>query len=123
MFPVVNSTTQAIIDATSGKWALSLACGSMTNRDRAVSAPYDIAPCKELQNDERVSALLYFEPGSYRRDNKKWRKPQYQASEALNCDLEALFVEGGKRTADGSTKKATKYTALEAVAVLQNRKY
>ena len=119
-FPSVNSTTQTIIDATSGKFALSLAVGSMTNRDRAVSAPYEVVPCKEIVADERVPADYWMETGFYRRDNKKWRKPQFKATEALNADLEALFLEGEKQTEDGARKKATKFTAVEAVSILRN---
>ena len=119
MYPAINSITQTTIDATSGKWALSLACGSMTNRDRAVSAPCEIFPSKEILNDDRVQKY-WMESGCYRRDNKKWKKPQYRASEALNSDLEALFVEGEKQSSDGSRQKATKYTAVEAVSVLRN---
>ena len=91
----------------------------MTNRDRAVSGPYEISPSEEIRSDERVQRY-WMQAGCYRRDNKKWKKPQYQASEELNIDLEALFMEGENHSSEGSKKKASKYTAVEAVAVLRN---
>ena len=118
-FPSINSLTKTTIDVMSGKWALSLACGSMTNRDRAVSATCVITPPLAIKSDDRVPKY-WMECGCYRRDNKKWKKKPYRASKALNEDLEALFVEGEKITLDGLSSKTTKYTAVEAVSVLRN---
>ena len=119
MYPSINSMTQAAIDVTSGKWALSLACGAMKNRDRAVSLPYVIVPCKAMPKDTRIPSFCTA-AGCYRRDNKLWKKKQYKASNALNLDLEALFLEGEDQSSEGKKKNANKYTAIEAVAVLRN---
>ena len=73
IFPSIDSVTKTSIDAISGKWALSLACGSMTNRDCTISAPCEIAPSKDILSDDRVPKY-WMECGYYRRDNKKWRK-------------------------------------------------
>ena len=118
-FPAINSMTQIAIDAIGGKWALSLACGAMTNRDKAVAPPYVIVPCKAMSNDERVPSYCT-SPGCFRRDNNLWKKAQFKASEALNLDLEALFLEGEDQSSGGGKQNASKYTAIEAVAVLRN---
>lgn len=119
LYPQVDALTKLSLDAMSGKWALCLACGAMPNRDKAVSPPYQIQPCTPMTHDQRMT-LAGVQPGCYRRDNEAWKKPRFYASAELNKDLEALFLEGESRSDDGKKKNASKYTAIEAVAVLKN---
>ena len=120
VYPSVDSKTQITIDVTNGKWALSLACGTMTNKDRAVAPDYPIKACKDMPKDSRIF-MHATKCGVYRRDNKEWRKKQFKATPELNSDLEALYLEGEDRSSDNTKKtKASKYTASEAVSVLRN---
>jgi hypothetical protein len=116
----INAITQASIDATTGKLGVSLACGAMPNRDRAVSSQYTIVQCKAMPDDIRRVPSYCTGTGCYRRDNKIWRKEQFRASTALNLDLEALFTEGENRSKEGNKINASKYTPADAVAVLKN---
>ena len=90
-FPSSSVFTKLAVDIQSGKYALCLACGSMTNRDEAVAIALHIKNGGMLRDHEAVqegglSQLLCL-PGAYRRNNKTLKKKRFEASWELVLDL------------------------------------
>ncbi len=118
LFPAHNTMDTLIHDVQSGKFALCLACGTMTNRDSAIAGKVDIETYElDVRVEDvkkKISLPSFFDafskPGSFRRDNKYWKKKNFKASQALNNDLELLFLEGdgneGKKKMQANTPQS-----------------
>ena len=123
IFPSQDLFSNVLLDATQGKWALSLACGGpMTNRCRALSPDvvvHDGPDTAVVQHEEIGNS--WFSDGCYRRDIRK--TPSFAATKELVLDLELLYIAGERRDGGGSEKKnASKYTPAQALARLSNMK-
>jgi len=101
-----------------GRFAFSLATGSMTNRCNFMnqSQPLQIEDGRSTPLDHDDIGNSWFERGCYR----KRKKDPFSASPALKIDLETLFMAGFIN--DGPKKGANKYTPEQALAFLLNLK-
>ena len=118
VYPSLNLISHATAKAVSGEYAFCLALGSMTNKDRVLSPPFEAKePSLEFPSNKRVWNHC-FNAGCYRRDCKAWKTKKIQASPELTKDVRALFDEGENRSSGGEKRNAAKYTPVEAAAVL-----
>lgn len=121
VFPRRDLLSDVLADATSGKWALALACGSMPNRCQAMSQ--DIVIENGTLGDKPLHSSVpndWFSRGCYRRDTRK--KNTFRASLELVKDLQLLYLAGERRDGGGEKKNASKYTPSQAIARLANMK-
>ena len=119
-FPRCDLLSDILVDATKGKWALALACGSMPNRCRILSKNIVVEDgqdteilCESVPDD-------WYNNGCYRRDIRK--RKVFRASMELVNDLQLLYLAGERRDGGGEKKNASKYTPAQAVARLANMK-
>ena len=122
IYPKQDLLSNVLLDATNGKWALALACGSMQNRCRALSQHVEIQDgveglegmAHELVSDD------WHDNGCYRRDIRE--RVNFRASLELVKDLQILYLAGERRDGGGEKKNASKYTPAQAIARLANMK-
>ena len=116
-FPPVDLKTHVQKMHLSGKFAFSLATGTMTNRsDDANTKTTTIQRGKKPRLSCDVDASWYSD-GCY----NTVRKTAFSASSALLDDLEALFIAGNSRK-NGAKRGQNKYTGDEAHTFLRNLK-
>jgi len=114
-FPAPNLATHMHLLHLSGKFAFSLATGSMTNRcDVTDMKGMVIEDGLEKPRQHTEIREEWYATGCYRRSERNYT----HVSASLIDDLEALFMEGFCR--DGEKKGTNKYTAEQARAFLLN---
>ena len=114
-FPAPDLKTHVHLLHLSGKFAFTLATGSMTNRcDATNTAGTCIIAGKQKPRVHADVRPDWCKPGCYR----KHARTNFSASNALVDDLEALFLDGFRR--DGAKKGSNKYTPESALTFLRN---
>ena len=113
-FPPIDLQSHIHLMHLSGKFAFSLATGSMANRAEVKSEAVlnDGDPDFELN----YTGAKAFVKGCYR----STRADAFRASNYLIDDLEGLFQQGLRR--DGPKQGSNKYTSEQALAFLRNLK-
>ena len=116
-FPPVDLKTHVQKMHLSGKFAFSLATGTMTNRSddaNTKTTAIQMGPEPRMSHDVDSS---WYSDGCY----NTVRKTAFNASSALLDDLEALFIAGNSRKS-GVKRGQNKYTGDEAHTFLRNLK-
>jgi hypothetical protein len=118
-FPSVDLKTHVQKMHLSGKFAFSLATGTMTNRSD--DANTKTTAIQVGSSEPRLSHDVdnsWYADGCY----NTVRKAPFVATSALLDDLEALFIAGNSRSSGGAKQGQNKYTGDEACTFLRNLK-
>ena len=125
-FPTKSLLDRVTANMINGSYALCFATGRMENRDDAIGT-HEIKDgthidlkCHDEIESMGIGSTLFEIKGLYNRSTQLWKKPNFQASEALQEDLEEMYLSGENRNGEGKKKNAAKYTADEAFEDLKN---
>ena len=128
-FPTKSLLDYVTSNMINGSYALCFATGRMENRDDAIGThemkdgTHIDLKCHDEIESMGIGSTLFETKGLYHRSTQTWKKPNFQASEALQEDLEDMFLHGENRNGEGKKKNAAKYTPDEAFRDLQNMKH